>query len=414
MADAIETDVAIVGGGPAGLSAAIALRMRGVARVMVFERESEAGGVPRHCGHPPFGLREFGRLLTGPAYARRLRALAHDRGVDILTGHSVVALGQAGRLTVATPDGISLVQARRVILATGARETPRSARLVSGDRPIGVINTGALQASIYLKGLKPFWRPVVIGTELVGLSALWTCLRHGIRPVAVIEEQAQATARWPLNLFPHLLGVPVHYGARLADIVGRSRVDHVDIATRDGQTTSLACDGVLFTGRFVPEASLLRMGTFEVDGGSGGPSIDQYGRCSDPAYFATGNLLRPIEPAGWCYREGQRTGTIVADDLSGRLAAAQREVRIVCTNGIKLAVPQRLALPLEKGSAGSVQIRVSKSMSGDLVVKSGDGTDWRRPLRARVEGRILIPLAEVSIPSDCEMLEISLEPDRQP
>ncbi|WP_134568983.1 NAD(P)/FAD-dependent oxidoreductase, partial [Pseudomonas aeruginosa] len=153
-----QVDVAIVGSGPAGLAAAIELRRQGVARVCVLERDGEAGGIPRHCAHPPFGLREHGRLLTGPAYALRNVEQAERAGVDIRLRHSVVALAAAGLLQLATPEGPRSLRATRVLLATGARETPRSARLLGGDRPLGVINTGALQAYLYLQGLKPFER----------------------------------------------------------------------------------------------------------------------------------------------------------------------------------------------------------------------------------------------------------------
>lgn len=133
------------------------------------------------------------------------------------------------------------MEARRVILATGARESPRSSRLLSGERPIGIVNTGALQSYIYLKHLLPFRRPVIVGTELVGLSALWTCVSHGIRPVAVMEEGRRPTARWPLGLFPRLLGVPIHYGARIVAIGGREIEGAVGLDRRvsvDGGVTA--------------------------------------------------------------------------------------------------------------------------------------------------------------------------------
>src|ERR1700757_216076 len=152
-------DVAIIGGGPAGVAAAVALRARGVARVVILEREASLGGVPRHCGHPPFGMHEFGQVMSGPAYARRLAAAASAAGVEILCAHSVVALRSGGVLDVATPEGRVEIRALRVLLATGAREAPRAARLIGGDRPLAVLNTGALQASVYLRSKIPFRRP---------------------------------------------------------------------------------------------------------------------------------------------------------------------------------------------------------------------------------------------------------------
>ena len=178
----IHCDVAVVGGGPAGLGAARQLRRLGVGHVMVLEREAMAGGIPRHCGHPPFGWQEFHRILTGPKYASRLVKSAESEGVDIRVQFTVTGLEQGLALRVSTPDGMLLVKAKRIVLTTGVRETPRAARMVPGYRPMGVLTTGALQSMVYLKSRRPFKRPVIVGTELVSFSALLTCRHAGIRP----------------------------------------------------------------------------------------------------------------------------------------------------------------------------------------------------------------------------------------
>ncbi len=379
-------DVAIIGSGPAGLGAAIALRARGVKRVVIVERDVEAGGIPRQCAHPPYGLREFGRLMTGPTYARRLRARAIDHGVDILTRHSVTELLPAGMLAIATPQGERRISARRVIVATGARETPRSARLLSGDRPLAIVNTATLQDALYLNGMRPFFRPVVIGSELVALSALWTCVSHGMRPVAMIEEDSRATARWPLGLFPHLLGIPFHKNARLLEFVGKDKVEAVRIEQPSGQR-EIACDGVILSGRFLPEASLVRASTLKLDRHTGGPEVDQFGRCSDAAYFAAGNLLRPVETAGWCHREGLRVGGAVADDLFGLLPVPERSIAIKPGTGIAWVLPQRMLLPTTQG----VELRADRAVRGKLTVRAGDRLLWSRAISTRRERRLKIP-----------------------
>jgi NADPH-dependent 2,4-dienoyl-CoA reductase/sulfur reductase-like enzyme len=402
--------VAIVGAGPAGLAAALALKRCGIADILVLERESEAGGVPRHCGHPPFGLREFGRVMTGPTYARHLRTAAGNAGIEVRTGWSVLRLHPGGRLDLATPEGIGSLTAARVLLATGARETPRAARLVGGDRPQGVLTTGALQALIHLERLVPFRRPVVVGTELVSFSALLTCRHAGIVPAAMIEDGPRTIARRPAAVLARALGVPVLYRTGVEAVLGRSRVAAVRLTRADGSRVELACDGVVFTGRFQPVAELVRASHLAFDPGSGGPAIDQYGRCSDPAYFAAGNLLRAVETAGWSFREGRTIGGVIADDLEGRLPPASRCVAIGCRPLIKLTVPQRLALPLDGRGLDALQIRLDRPVRGVLSVEADGVRLWRRRLTARPERRILVRLAGLlPPPAETERIVVAIE-----
>ena len=308
-------DVIIIGGGPSGLAAGVALKQAGVARVVVLEREQSAGGIPRHCGHPPFGMREFKRVYTGPQYARRLVETAVGAGVEIQTLTTVVEARPGGTLLVSSDGGVTEMSARRVIYATGTRETPRSARLISGSRPLGVMNTGALQTMVYLKNRKPFERPVIIGTELVSFSAIATCRHMGIKPVAMLEENASITTRLPLGLAAPVMGVPLYKNTRLVAIHGQKKVVGVEVAGPGG-TRSIDCDGVLLTGKFTPEASLARCGHLAIDSTTGGPVVDQSGRCSDPVYFSVGNVVPPLKTAGQSWRQGQKVGLVVANDLA--------------------------------------------------------------------------------------------------
>jgi NADPH-dependent 2,4-dienoyl-CoA reductase/sulfur reductase-like enzyme len=390
-------DVAIIGSGPAGLAAAITLRKRGVRQVVVLERDSEAGGVPRHCAHPPYGLREFGRIMIGPTYAKRLTEQARSAGVQIRCRHSVTQLLPGGALEIATPDGRQTLRAARVLIATGIRETPRSARLLSGDRPLGILNTGALQAYINLQGLTPFRRPVVVGTELVSLSAVATCRSHGIRPVCVIEKNDRATARWPLALFPRLLGIPLLLNSELKAIHGTARVEAVTVqGAGRGSTRSIACDGVVLTGDFVPEASLIRGGHLLLDQGSQGPAIDQFGRCSDPSYFAAGNILRAVETAGWSFREGHRIALCLAADLEGRLPAAAACLDVRPGVGVKLVVPQRLAAPDGRLGKRHLELRVAAPVKGRLRLSGGGRIVFETAISALPERRILVSRASLS------------------
>ncbi len=248
-------DVIIIGAGPAGLSTAIRLRELGVKDVVVLERENEAGGVPRHCGHFGFGWESHKRLMTGPKFAKRLINAAKD--IDIRTSTTVLEFTLRGSLRVHSAKGISDMSAKCVVLATGTRETPRSARLIGGNRLPGVMNTGTFQQMIYLKNETPFSNPVIIGDEWVTFSALMTCKHAGIKPVGIFAEDGKLDVPWFFPLGAKLkYGVPVQRKTKLIAIRGNTKVEAVEFE-RNGQRQTVACDGVILTGKFVPELSLL-------------------------------------------------------------------------------------------------------------------------------------------------------------
>jgi thioredoxin reductase len=409
MSNSIEADVIIIGGGPSGIAAAVELRKRGVAKVAIIEREPVLGGVPRHCGHPPFGIREFGRIYTGPAYAARLARYAEEHGVQIHTGTTVVRMDPDARLQITNGRGRSTALAKRVILATGVRETPRSARLVSGDRPMGVFNTGALQAFVYLRNLVPFRRPLIVGTELVSISSVLTCRNAGIKPVGIIEENNRPTTYKSFALFPRLCGVPMHYGTHLEEICGTKRVEGVRLRSRDGSIREVECDGVLFTGRFTPEATLVRNSHLVLDPGTKGPQVDQFGRCSDSSYYAAGNVLRPLETAGWSFREGRRIGNFVADDIAGTIPKTSRTTLIERADGIKLVMPQRLVLPMSLKGLEYLQVRVDQEAHGTLSVSANGRSVWKKNISLLPERRLLIPLNQLEVPENADTLRIAVQ-----
>ncbi|BCL60317.1 hypothetical protein DGMP_10100 [Desulfomarina profundi] len=321
MTDILKSDrwdVVIIGGGPAGLAAATTLKKSGITDIIVLDRENEAGGIPRHCGHPPFGIREFGRILTGPAYARRLAESAKRLCIDIAVKSSVTSLKPDGKLTILRPEGELELQAKRVLLATGTRETPRSARFVSGSRPMGIYNTGALQAMVYLKNKIPFRKPVIIGSEIVSFSALFTCRRAGIKPVAMLEEKNSPSVSWPIQYASTVFGVPLLRNTRLSEIIGKDRVNGVRVTDEKGNERVMECDGVLFTGRFIPEAGLVLMSHLESDPATGAPRLDRYNRCSDRSYYAAGNMTQhPVKVAGKCWQNGKAVAELIRKDLTG-------------------------------------------------------------------------------------------------
>ncbi len=384
-------DVAVIGGGPAGLAAATRLKGLGVRDVLVLEREAEAGGIPRHCGHSPFGMREFARVFSGPRYARKLVERAMLAGAEIWTGASVRKIEAKGRILVVCDRGPVQVVANRVIYATGVREESRAARLVSGQRPSGVLNTGALQSMIHEYRMRPFERPVIVGSELIAFSALLTCFGAGMRPVGMLEENSRITARFPAAFLPALRGVPLHLETRLHGILGDRQVRGVRVAGPRGVQRDIPCDGVVLTGRFRPESSLCQASHLLWDERTLGPVVDQFGRCSDPVYFAAGNVLRPVETAGWSWSEGKRIGEMVALDLSDRLPPFRRFVEVCVEKGpLHYVMPQRfnVAGPAAP-EALKFQLRVNRPVRGTLFVRTGgQETDLGR-ISGRPQRRII-------------------------
>lgn len=280
-------EVVIIGGGPAGLAAARRFSELGIAAT-VLEREAQAGGIPRHCGHLGFGWQSHRRIWSGPRFAAQLRS--DSAALDVRTGHTVLGI-DGDVLRVQNQHGIGEIAANSIILATGTRETPRSARLVGGTRPRGVMTTGALQANVYLQHFAPFSRPVIIGTQWVSFSAILTCRHLRIRPVAMIEAKDRISAPRPGDLIARFaFGVPVWTRTRLVAIEGRNQVAAVEIE-RDGKHQRIACDGVIFTGEFVPEASLL---------------------VNRPDVALAGNVHGELKTSGACWREGRAIAEKIA------------------------------------------------------------------------------------------------------
>lgn len=398
-----EADVLIVGGGPAGVAAALELRRQGVARVVLLEREPHLGGATRHCSHSPFGMREFGRVYLGAAYGRRLEAEIARAGVELRTGHSVVRIEPDGQLHVTSPRGVETLAAKRLLIATGIRETPRAAHLVSGDRPVGVVTTGALQAYVAFHGLMPFRRPLIVGSELVSLSAVLTCKSHGARPVAMIEPGPHPLAPGPLMAFPRLMGVPFHAGAELVDIKGVTRVEEATVRLADGTVRVFACDGVLLTGRFTPESALLRQSAIGVDAGSSGPAIDPFGRTADPHVFAAGNLLRAVETGGWSFREGRAVGRAMAEDLARGEAGDDADALIPVTFDppIKLVVPGLIRRGARAMPAfPDFQLRFLRRARGRLALLIDGCETWSARGAWMPERRILVPIPREALTAD--------------
>ncbi|MGW1894683.1 NAD(P)/FAD-dependent oxidoreductase [Streptomyces sp. NPDC002004] len=349
-----SVDVLVVGAGPSGLAAAAHLAAHGV-RAEAVEREQWAGGAPRHCGHGGFGA----PWLTGPDYARRAVEDAVRAGAVIGTGVTVLDWAPGPHPPMGTsrdrprespavdttgPCGPERITARAVVLATGARERPRSARLVPGTRPAGVLTTGELQQLVHRYGRSVGRRAVVVGAEPVSFHAADTLRQSGAEVVALVTDLPRAQAPRSRVMDARLrCGVPLLTGTTVTRLYGRGRLAGVGIRRADGRSATLACDTVVFTGDFVPEHELARRGGLDIDPGTRGPAVDAAFRTSRRGVFAVGNLLHAVESAGAAAREGRSAGARVAEFLTTGHWPPGTGVPVEAVPPLRWAAPHRIA-----------------------------------------------------------------------
>ena len=333
--------VAIVGGGPSGLTAAAALAGKVDGEVVVIEREAETGGIPRHSDHPGYGMRDLKRFISGPAYARRLTAMAKDAGAALETEAMVTGWAGERALRITSPRGLRTVTADAVVLATGARERPRPARLIPGDRPDGVFTTGQLQNLVHLHHAKVGSRALVVGAELVSWSAVLTLRESGCATVGMVSgyprSEAYAAFQVPGRF---LMDGPVFTRSRVVGIEGKDRVRRAiveNIAT--GKRTTVECDTVVFTGDWIPDHEIARTGGLAMDAATRGPVVDAGLRTSSPGVFAVGNLLHPVDTADGAALDGRHVAAAVTGWLRNH-GETPKAVRIRTNGPFKWVAPQ--------------------------------------------------------------------------
>ena len=337
--------VAVIGAGPAGLTAAAELRARGV-DVVVLERESQAGGIPRHSDHTGYGMRDLKRVMRGPAYAHALADKAREAGAEIRTSSMVTDWAGERTFDVTNPQGRYRLSADAVVLATGARERPRPARLIPGDRPDGVYTTGQLQNMVHVEHHPVGERAVIVGAELVSWSAVLTLRHAGCRTVlmtsAYEKSESYAAFSWPGRLG---LRVPVATRSRVVRINGRGRVESVvieNIAT--GHRRVVPCDTVITTGDWIPDHELARAAGVSLDASTLGPEVDTALRTSIPGVFAVGNLLHPVDTADVAALDGKHVATAVLASLAGE-QSPDDGVRLIVESPLRWVAPQVVRSP---------------------------------------------------------------------
>lgn len=402
-------DVLIVGAGPAGLAAALELKRLGIEDVIVAERESEAGGIPRLCGHTGFGLRDFRRVMTGPSYARKYRKLIEEARLDLRVASYILNINSnknnqkiQTQATYTSPSGLRTIEAKSILLATGVRERPRSARLVPGHRPQGVFTTGSLQRFVYEHHLPVGKRAVIVGAEIVSLSAVTTLLHAGVKIAGMVTELPRHQLYLPVFLPAKIWYADVLARAKIltnkkvVNILGQERVEGIEVRDLEtGNVEVLECDTVVFTGDWIPENELARKGEVETSKPWMGPQVDAAFRTSQTGVFAAGNLLRGVETADWAALEGRAAARSIVRWLenaqwpAGRLPVeVEPPISWICPNVLRPDVRvdrfrfwskefrQNAVLQLKQGGRvlyekrlGWLKANVALSLSGEWVEK---------------------------------------------
>ncbi|MFT3987829.1 FAD-dependent oxidoreductase [Aestuariivirga sp.] len=312
-------DVLIVGAGPAGLAAAAELAKRGVRNVLVIDRDDAAGGLPRFCAHPGFGI-GYAIPRSGPRFAALMVNAAQQAGVRLLCRTTMIALAEGPAVTLTGPEtGFAVIRPRAVILAAGVREANRGNRVIPGDRPAaGILTTGLLQQMVarhvafppHIKSL------IVAGSEHVSFSAIWTARKAGLKIAAMIEEGPRVKSFAAAGWGARATGIALHLNSRITRIVSTGNaVSGIEIE-KAGTRSVLPCDGVVFTAGWIPETAALVGGPLALDPATRGIVTDANGRTNLIGVYAAGNMRSPLKPSGAAARQGRNVGEAVAKTLS--------------------------------------------------------------------------------------------------
>ena len=347
--ESVPIDVAIVGGGPAGVSAGLELSKMSALKIFLFEKDEQLGGIPRSC-HILFGLRDRKRIYTGPAYARKLSGLIRKSSVQIHTGATVLNVtagspGKAHRVDVLSPKGLEFYNTRFILLATGCFENSRQARRIPGTRPAGVFTTGTLQQLVNLHHYRPGKRALIIGSEHVAFSSVLTLRRAGVPIIGMVEEYPELqTYTYPAEVMSRFFGFPIYKNTSVKAILGNKRVERVELLRgKDQEVFRLDCDTVIISGNFRPESSLIEHTPIERDPSTSGPAVDMDLMTSVPNIYAAGNMLRGADMHDLCALEGRLAAQNIMKRVTSHENGGDPWFSMRAEPPIRHVVPQKIA-----------------------------------------------------------------------
>jgi NADPH-dependent 2,4-dienoyl-CoA reductase/sulfur reductase-like enzyme len=399
-------DVAIIGGGPAGMAAAYSARQAGAKQVLIIERDRELGGILQQCIHNGFGLHKFHEELTGPGYASRyIKLVENDQGITVLLDTMVLEV-QADKtiLAVNPQDGLMKITPKSVIFTMGCRERTRGAIRIPGYRPAGVLTAGAAQRMVNMEGYLPGKKIVILGSGDIGLIMARRMTLEGTKVQGVLEIMPYSNGL-TRNIVQCLedFDIPLYLSHTITKVHGMERVTGVTCAKVDermqpiaGTEFDIECDCLLLSVGLIPENELSQGIGLSLDPITSGPVVNQHRQTSLDGFFAAGNVVHVHDLVDFVSEEGEIAGKYAAAYARGEPTACCNRVSAAAGTGIRTVVPQYLDIMQGKEPV-RLFMRVSKP-------------DKKVMIRVEHEGQIIMEkrLAVVK-PSEMIVLQIPQE-----
>ena len=374
----ITKELVIIGGGPAGMSAAVAAYESGIRDILILERDVALGGILRQCIHNGFGLHRFGEELTGPEYAWRYEQKVRELEIPFKLNTMVLDITPDKVVTATnTEDGIFMIQAKAIILAMGCRERPKGALNIAGDRPAGIYSAGMAQKLVNMKGYMPGKNVVILGSGDIGLIMARRMTLEGAKVHAVCELMPYSgglarNIEQCLNDF----GIPLRLSHTVVEIHGRERVEGVTIAKVDERRRPIEetreyipCDTLLLSVGLIPENELTKSASVSIDRITNGAYVDQDRQTEVEGIYSCGNVLHVHDLVDFVSEEAEIAGRGAAEYIKGEIAKSDVNITVKADGKVRYTVPQRITAEKDV----SVYFRVADVYRDvKIVVRDGD------------------------------------------
>ena len=378
----VTCDVAVIGGGPAGLAAAIAAKEEGAEKVLILERDNALGGILQQCIHPGFGLTRFKEELTGPEYYGRFVDQAKQVGVEYMLNTMVLEVNHETNTVICTSSqyGLTCVQAKSIVLAMGCREKTRASIMVPGTRPAGLYTAGSAQRLVNRQNIMVGKKVVILGSGDIGMIMARRMSLEGAQVVMVVElmDYLAGLTRNRVQCLDDF-GIPLKLAHTITRIEGNARVTGVWVAPVDEKKQPIkekeefvACDTVLFSVGLMPENELTRKAGIAINPITNGPAVNQYMQTSAASVFACGNVVHVNDLVDNVSEESIRAGKYAARYAMGSLGGQQKTVTCVTGRNVRYLCPQTIDANEPDGKV-SLYFRVLQPELGvKLIARCGD------------------------------------------